>query len=82
MDLIAKETMGGVSEWTSNSGEDYARADAALRLIAVRAGVNYQTDDAYKRACEDCGWPLPLNTPDNPSLHAEWCSEGTGEEER
>jgi hypothetical protein len=74
-DRIAQETMGGVSDWTSNGSVDYARADRDLRLIALLAGVEYTTNDAYKRMCEDCGWPLPLNDPSNPEDHAEWCEQ-------
>lgn len=78
MFTIAKWTMAGVSEM-SGGGDDYVTADAALRLIAHRAGVKYETDDAYKQPCEECAWPLPLNETDDPSMHADWCAQAKEE---
>ena len=72
-DRVAAMAMGGVSEWTTDSRKDYAAMDRDLRLVAAQAGLAYETDDAYKVGCEECGYPLPLNEPDDPSMHAEWC---------
>lgn len=75
LDRIAREAFGGVSEHSTDFGTDFERLDADLRLVAKLAGLHYETDDAYKKMCDECGWPLPLNEDDDPSDHAEWCDQ-------